>query len=289
MVRSMTGFGRAEGVAKDRKVSVEIRSLNSKQLDLLVKLPGPFKDREVEVRQLVGEQAVRGKVEVFVSLEGAQNSRRSTFDRDLVRMYHAELTELVREVSPDSTLDVLAHVLRMPDVLVTANDAVDEEEWTSVRALIAAAVADHDRFRASEGERLADELRHRVQRILGLLEEIEGLDQGRNERTRERIQGRLAELQVKVDQDRFEQELVYYLEKLDITEEKVRLRSHCTYFLEIMTAEDQQGRKLNFIGQEMGREVNTLGSKANDATMQRLVVMMKDELEKVKEQVLNVL
>ncbi len=285
----MTGFGRTEGVAKDRKVSVEIRSLNSKQLDLLVKLPGPFKDKEVEMRQLVGEQALRGKVEVYVSLEGHFNTKRTSFDKDLVRTYYAELSALAQEVAPASQVDIFAHVLRMPDVMVVANETVDEEEWKSMRSLIEAALKGFDEFRLSEGGRLAHDLRMRVERIGTLLDEIEQLDHGRTDRTRERLKSKITELEVNVDAERFEQELVYYLEKLDINEEKVRLRSHCTYFLETMSSDDQQGRKLSFIGQEMGREINTLGSKANDAAIQRLVVMMKDELEKVKEQVLNVL
>lgn len=289
MLRSMTGFGRAEGVAKDRKVSVEIRSLNSKGLDLLVKLPGPFKDKEAELRQLIGEQTVRGKVEVYVSIEGHHIAKRTSFDKDLVRTYHEELTTLVQEIDPHSEVDIFSHILRMPDVMVVANEVADEDEWAGVRALIGNALADLDGFRSSEGGRLADDLRMRVDRINTLMDQIEVLDLGRTDRTRDRLKAKLEELEVNVNADRFEQELVYYLEKLDINEEKVRLRSHCTYFLETLSNDDQQGRKLSFIGQEMGREINTLGSKANDAAIQRLVVMMKDELEKVKEQVLNVL
>jgi uncharacterized protein (TIGR00255 family) len=289
MILSMTGFGRAEGVASDRKVTVEVRSLNSKQLDLLIRLPGPFKDQEVEVRQLVAEQVVRGKVEVYVSMEGQQTARRTTFDRELVSIYHKELSELVREVAPQSQIDVLAYVLRMPDVMVTASEHVDEEEWAGVGELVLQALKDLADFRLREGRRLADDLVARVGHIGTLLNEIATLDAERMDRTRDRIKAKLAELKVNVNEDRFEQELVYYLEKLDITEEKVRLNSHCTYFMEVLNEGAQQGRKLSFIGQEMGREINTIGSKANDATIQRLVVVMKDELEKVKEQVLNVL
>ena len=285
----MTGFGRAEGVAKERKVTVEIRSLNSKQLDLQVKLPGTYKEKEVEVRQQVAEHAVRGKVEVHVSTDGHAPVKRTSFDKGLLRAYHEELRSIVDEIAPGSPVDVFAHVLRMPDVMVVASEELDEEEWNSVQGLIGKALKEFDRFRSSEGGRLQDDLRARVERIGTLLTEIEVLDNGRTDRTRERLKAKLAELEVNVDADRFEQELVYYLEKLDINEERVRLRSHCTYFLETMEADDQQVRKLIFIGQEMGREINTLGSKANDAGMQRLVVMMKDELEKVKEQVLNVL
>jgi uncharacterized protein (TIGR00255 family) len=285
----MTGFGRAEGVVKDRKVTVEIRSLNSKQLDLLLKLPGAIKEHEVELRQAASERVVRGKAEVFITSELLHAAKRTSFDADLVRAYYDELMAIRATVAPDATTDVFAHVLRLPDVANTTMDRFGEEEWAATRALVDAALAAYDGFRLSEGERLRTELAARVDRIGSLLVEAEALDSGRTERTREKLRSKLAELQVKVDQDRFEQELVFYLEKLDITEEKVRLRSHCTYFHETMAQDEPQGRKLGFITQEMGREINTLGSKANDATIQQVVVMMKDELEKVKEQVLNVL
>ena len=285
----MTGFGRAEGVVKDRKVTVEVRSLNSKQLDLLVKLPAAFREREAELRQLSGERIVRGKAEVIVVSEQGAEGKRTTFDHQLVKAYYYELRTIRDSVAPDDRTDLLAQVLRMPDVLTTAAAQPDEEEWSTLLALVKEALAGYDAFRSSEGERLRADLAGRVQRIGELLTEAETLDAGRSDRTRERLLGKLNDLQVNVDQDRFEQELVYYLEKLDITEEKVRLRSHCTYFNETMDGNEQQGRKLNFICQEMGREINTLGSKANDAAIQRVVVQMKDELEKVKEQVLNVL
>lgn len=284
----MTGFGRAEGVVKDRKVTVEVRSLNSKQLDLLVKVPSLLKEREVEIRQWAGEQLVRGKAELTIGTE-QQAQKRTTFDKALIQAYYAELSAIAQEIAPDHRTDLLAQVLRLPEVTTTTTDRVDEEEWTVVMGLVRQAVEAFDRFRSSEGGRLAQELGQRVSLIGQLLEEVETLDQGRADRTREKLRARLAELQVSVDHDRFEQELVYYLEKMDLTEERVRLRSHCTYFIETMEKDEQQGRKLGFIAQEMGREINTLGSKANDANVQRLVVRMKDELEKIKEQVLNVL
>lgn len=285
----MTGFGRAEGVVKDRKVSVEVRSLNSKQLDLQVKMPAAFREKEAELRQTASELVLRGKAEVVLIQEQGSESRRSTFDQNLVKAYYAELKALVLEMDPSAETDVLAHVLRMPDVITTRTETLDDAEWSTVLKLVQQALAAYDGFRLNEGARLLEEMQGRVQRIEHLLLEAEALDADRGDRTRERIRTKLADLQVSVDQDRFEQELVYYLEKLDITEEKVRLRAHCTYFQETMAQGEQQGRKLNFIAQEMGREINTLGSKANDATIQRVVVMMKDELEKVKEQVLNVL
>lgn len=285
----MTGFGRAEGLVADKKVTVEVRSLNSKQLDLFLKLPGIYKEKETELRQMLTERVVRGKCEVFVHSEPAPGAKRATFDAALVRAYYTELKDLVQDVDPRATTDLLALVLRMPDVNGSGREQLDAVEWAGVRTLIDEAVAAFLSFREAEGAKLGDDLRGRCARIAALLAEVESQDGGRAERTRERIQSRLAELQAKVDQDRFEQELVFYLEKMDINEEKVRLRAHCSYFIETLDTEEQQGRKLGFITQEMGREINTLGSKANDAGMQRQVVLMKDELEKIKEQVLNVL
>lgn len=289
MLRSMTGFGRAEGVVKDRKITVEVRSLNSKQLDLFLKMPSVYKERENELRQWISEQVVRGKVEVFISGEALHATKHTSFDRELIRSYYQELKDIAGDVAPDAKTDLLAQVLRLPDVSSTTSERVDDEEWAGLRALVAEAIKGYDSFRKNEGARLQEELTKRVKGIEQLLTEVEAMDAGRTDRTRERLLGKLADLKAEVDQARFEQELIYYLEKLDITEEKVRLHGHCTYFHETLRSDEPQGRKLGFIGQEMGREINTLGSKANDAAMQRLVVQMKDELEKVKEQVLNVL
>ena len=285
----MTGFGRSEGVVNERKVTVELRSLNSKQLDLLVKVPGIYKDREAELRLLVGEHLQRGKVELVLACEHPQGAPRTRLDRTLLRTYLEELRSIAREMAPEATTDLFAQALRMHEASVAPVERVGEEEWGAVAALVRRALAEMVRFRSSEGERLAVELRGRVDRITELLAHVEAMDDGRSERTRERLRAKLNELGQEVDEGRFEQELVYYLEKLDITEEKVRLRSHCAYFLETLATDDAQGRKLGFIAQEMGREINTMGSKANDAFIQRSVVHMKDELEKIKEQVLNVL
>lgn len=289
MIRSLTGFGRAEGVVREKKLSVEVRSLNSRQLDLQLKLPGPYREKEAELRQWAGERIVRGKAELNVHAESLHAQKRTTFDAALVNDYYHELSTLARSVDPEAKTDLLGIVLKLPDVAVTSRESLDEEEWSEVMAMIAHAMHAFDAFRSSEGGRLHDDLVTRSKRIATLLEEVELLNEGRADRTREKLLGRLKELNAAVDKDRFEQEVIYYLEKLDFTEEKVRLRSHCTYFLETLEAEEQQGRKLGFISQEMGREINTLGSKANDAAIQRLVVMMKDELEKIKEQVPNVL
>jgi len=289
MIRSMTGFGRAEGVVHDRKFTVEVRSLNSKQLDLFLKLPSLLKDRENEVRQRVGERVVRGKAEVAIGIEGTQLVKRTTFDKELVQAYHTELKAIRDQVDPNAPTDLFAQVLRLPDVTNTSAERLNDAEWTAVFALVDEALRGFDSFRTAEGGRLRTEIAARVASISTLLEQVGAADKGRADRTRERLLGKLADLGARVDNDRFEQELIFYLEKMDMTEEMVRLRSHCTYFIETMDQPEAQGRKLGFIAQEMGREINTLGSKANDAAIQQVVVRMKDELEKVKEQVLNVL
>ncbi|MDX9749773.1 MAG: YicC/YloC family endoribonuclease [Flavobacteriales bacterium] len=284
----MTGFGRAEGVVAERKVSVEVRSLNSRQLDLQTRLPAVFKAHDTAVRQLVGERIVRGKAELAIVREPAAGHT-GLLDHARVKAYHAEFSALAHALGVPATPELLTMALRMPDVLAPTTDEPAADEWPAVEALLAAALEDHDSFRRDEGARLATDLQGRVHAISALLAEVDGLDHGRAERARGRIRAKLDEAAIAVDHDRFEQELVHHLEKLDINEEKVRLAAHCAYFHETMAGDEHQGRKLGFIAQEMGREINTIGSKANDAAMQRVVVRMKDELEKIKEQVLNVL
>lgn len=289
MLRSMTGFGRAEGLVNEKKVTVELRSLNSKQLDLQVKVPSAWREKETELRQWAGERVVRGKADLYIGAEGARTAKRTTFNAELIQVYHDELRSVARAIAPESNTDLLAVVLRMPDVISAAKDEFDPLEWEAVFRLVEQAWLAFEDFRKAEGGKLHAELKERTTNITRLLAEVSAMDGSRIDRTRERILARLEELKVKVDRDRFEQELVFYLEKLDVTEEKVRLATHCAYFMETMDREECQGRKLGFITQEMGREINTLGSKSNDAEMQRLVVLMKDELEKIKEQMLNVL
>lgn len=288
MLRSMTGFGRAEGILNDKKVTVEVRSLNSKQLDLLAKVPSAYREKEAELRQWAGERIVRGKSELYIGTEPLKAAKRTAFNAELIRAYHDDLRAATAGLGVDDA-DLLGHVLRMPDVMNTPREETDPEEWSEVMKLVSEAMEAFNGFRGTEGAKLRDELIARTRNILALLGDVEAMDHGRTDRTRDRILARLQELKADVDQDRVEQELVFYLEKMDITEEKVRLRTHCTYFIDTVTGEEQQGRKLGFISQEMGREINTLGSKCNDAAMQKHVVLMKDELEKIKEQVLNVL
>ena len=289
MLSSMTGFGRAEGQVNDRKVSVEIRSLNSKQLDLLVKVPGPFRDMEAELRSWTAERVVRGKVELYVNSEPAPGARRVPIDAAAARTIYEEFRSVALSIDPEVRTALMGLVLRLPSVAATAREVATDEDRAAVMALIEQAMHAFQAFRANEGRKLQLDLMDRLGHIGALLAEVDALDKGRADRTRERLRTRLAELQAAVDADRFEQELVFYLEKMDMNEEKVRLRAHLGHFQETAEKEQQQGRKLGFIAQEMGREINTLGSKANDAAIQRSVVLMKDELEKIKEQVLNVL
>lgn len=270
-------------------MTVELRSLNSKQLDLQVKLPQVWRDREADLRQWAGERLVRGKAELAIAADAAQAQGRTTFNKELIQGYYEELRKVAEQVAPEASTDLLGMVLRMPEVSTTAKEETDPAEWDAVMGLVEQAAGAFDGFRKAEGAKLEAELADRTRNISKLLAEVESMDGGRIERVRERIRAKLEELQAKVDQDRFEQELVFYIEKLDVTEEKLRLATHCNYFLETLSAGHAQGRKLSFIAQEMGREINTLGSKANDADMQKRVVLMKDELEKIKEQVLNVL
>ena len=285
----MTGFGRAEGVLHGRKVVVEVRSLNSKQLDLILKLPAIYRDRDANLRLWAHEQLVRGKAELIISAENAAGTPATVVDAGLVAERLKALQAVRQVVDPEATTDLLGFVLRMPDVLGAAAAPASEEEWEQVLGLVHQAMGAFRAFRATEGGKLSEDLAMRTTAILHLLEEVEGLDEGRAARSRQRLMARLEELGTAVDQDRFEQELIFHLEKMDINEEKVRLRAHCAYFTETLQGPGQQGRKLGFIAQEMGREINTLGSKSNDATMQRKVVLMKDELDKIKEQVLNAL
>lgn len=284
----MTGFGRAEGVVNERKITVEVRSLNSKQLDLMVKMPSAYREKEAEVRQLAGERIVRGKAELYIGSESSAGQRRSPVDAALVRSYYTGLRALVNEIDPTAQTDLMGLVLRMPEVSNTGREQLDEQEWAGVHALVKQALDAFDTFRTDEGRKLAVDLRQRTDHIGTLLTEVEGFDPMRMGRTRERLDARIQELQGSVDRSRLEQELLFYMEKLDINEEKVRLRAHLAYLVETIE-DEQQGRKLGFIAQEMGREINTIGSKSNDADMQRRVVLMKDELEKIKEQVLNAL
>lgn len=294
MIKSMTGFGKGEASFGTKKITVELRSLNSKQLDLNIKLPALYRQSETELRNLVSQRLQRGKVDVFVTVESQQTETSAHINKEMLAAYAAELREAARYaklndagVGYDSA--ALQVLMRLPDVVSVEAERVTEEESAALLAAATDAVERLDAFRVQEGAVLIADLLRRVDLIETFREEVVPFEKARTETIRARILDNLSKLGVEVDRNRLEQEMIYYLEKLDITEEKVRLANHCRYFREVAAGEEAPGRKLGFIAQEMGREINTMGSKANESNIQILVVRMKDELEKIKEQVLNIL
>ena len=290
----MTGYGKAFVEVSGRKLTIEIKTLNSKQLDTSLKLPGCFRDIEPELRTLISHTLGRGKVDLLVTSDTGSDQNPVGIDRELAKRYFTEVSSLAVEMGIGRPPDLLSLVMKMPDVLQTRRDEITPEELESFQRAVSEALEQTDRFRIAEGRILEEDMLKRVYSILQLLDRIEPFERGRLEEVRGKLirdfQTFAGELNSPApDANRFEQELIYYLEKLDITEEKVRLLKHCQYFLECLSDEESQGKKLGFITQEMGREINTLGSKANHAEIQKLVVQMKDELEKIKEQLGNIL
>jgi uncharacterized protein (TIGR00255 family) len=288
-MKSMTGFGKAVCELPQKKISVEVRSLNSRQLDLNMRVPSLYRDKESDIRSEVSRLAERGKVDVTVFVEATGEAGLATMNHPLALSYQKELKKLAEAIG-EKREDYLSLIIRMPDVLRQDRQELEESEWKSVHETVKKALEAFNGFREDEGKVLAEELSQRIGHISTKLAEVTLLDPQRAAAVKERILKHLAEAvgAENVDKNRFEQEIIYYLEKLDITEEKLRLQTHCDYFLQVMK-EASSGRKLGFIAQEIGREINTIGSKANDADIQKIVVQMKDELEKIKEQLLNVL
>jgi len=291
MIQSMTGYGKAECLFQDKKVTIEVRSLNSKQLDTSTRLPTLYKEKELEIRQYIAKILNRGKVECSIYYELSEDAPSGVINEQVVKGYYEQLYKISGELGLETSLELLSAVLRLPDTFRTEKTTLVDEEWQLVRDGLKRALGQVNGFRHQEGEVIHGDLEQRVNAISERLSGVEVLEGERISRVKERIGNNLAEYLKKeeIDQNRFEQELIYYIEKLDISEEKVRLANHCRYFLETMDAPGPVGKKLGFISQEMGREINTIGSKANHAEIQRLVVEMKDELERIKEQVLNVL
>lgn len=291
MLLSMTGYGRSSGNFNGKTISVEVRTLNSKLTDLKMRLPGDYKEKEIELRKLIVAHAERGKIDLLVDVQSTDGGALVSLNESLFRGYHRELTRLAKELDIPQH-DVLQTIMRIPNVASTPSGEVDDAEWDVVCQVVTKALDQLRAFRDQEGDALEADLQLRVSNILDLLVKIAPHEQDRFTRMRERLHNNMDEIfgKEKLDSNRFEQEILYYLEKMDITEEKVRLEQHCKYFVEqINNADVSGGRTLNFISQEMGREINTLGAKAYDANIQRLVVKMKDELEKIKEQLANVL
>ena len=286
MIQSMTGFGKASLQLPTKKITVEVKSLNSKGLDLNVRMPSLYREMELGLRTQIAAKLERGKIDFGIYIESTSEQTSTKVNVPVVKNYIAQL----KEVYPDADeTELMEMAVRMPDTLKTEREEIDENDWEQIQVIIEEALQNILTFRKDEGESLEKEFNLRIGNIRQYMNDALALDPERVQAIKDRLQTAIAELQVNVDENRFEQELIYYLEKLDITEEKVRLTNHLDYFLETIEGTEANGRKLGFITQEMGREINTMGSKSNHAQMQKLVVMMKDELEKIKEQVLNVL
>ncbi|WP_421751140.1 YicC/YloC family endoribonuclease [Croceimicrobium sp.] len=284
---SMTGFGKKVLQLPGKKISIEMKSLNSKQADINLRLPSLYRSKEGDIRQLISESLIRGKIDCNINVEITGIESAPRINMELAEGYLKQLKQL--SDSTGTSGDILGSVMRLPDVLQSAQDELGDEEWKLLEQGLLGTLEALKEFRASEGSRLAEDLQLRLQNIEEAQAKIVPLEEERRQRVKDKLMRSLEQLKSDVDQERFEQELIYYLEKYDITEEKVRLSSHIQYFRELMEEGNMVGKKLGFVSQEIGREINTLGSKANHAEMQRLVVEMKDELEKIKEQALNIL
>jgi uncharacterized protein (TIGR00255 family) len=291
MIVSMTGFGKAGFTSENKTIKTEIRALNSKNLDLTVKMPALFRDKENTVRSLLSNRLERGKVELTVTMEYSSGQMAQVLNTPLLMHYYKEIKQAAEALNIELSNEFFPDLLRLPDILKSQADEPDPSEWVAIEDSINEAIEQVESFRKSEGNHLFKDISSREKIIRELLQSIIPHEKIRIQNIRERIIRSLNEIaeDVKIDQNRFEQEVIFYLEKLDITEEKVRLEKHLDYFNETLCCKDSSGKKLGFIAQEIGREINTIGSKANDAAMQQIVVQMKDELEKIKEQLMNVL
>jgi uncharacterized protein (TIGR00255 family) len=284
----MTGYGKSVLHLSDKKVTIEIKSLNSKNLDLNVRIPSYYRVKELAVRKELASRLVRGKVDFSIYIEMTADETSTTVNKGVVSEYMQQLRNVVQTGSSND-VELLKMAVRMPDALKTEREELDEDEWAQISANIQKAIKDIIQYRIDEAASLEKDFKLRIENIQSYLEEVKSFDAARITHVKERLKKAIDDLKVQTDENRFEQELIYYLEKLDINEEKVRLANHLTYFLQELGTEDSNGKKLGFIVQEIGREVNTIGSKANFAPMQKAVIQMKNELEKIKEQVLNVL
>ena len=291
MAKSMTGFGKAEIKTEFRKICIELRSLNSKQIDISLRLPGIYREMEMDIRNILTSRMVRGKVDMIITYEEDVVSEVNNINRELVAGYYKQACSIADELKLNIPEDVLSTLLRMPDVFKSEKSEITAQEKALFMECLNTAICELDNFRIQEGKALLSDMLNRVDYIEDALGKIQPFEQSRMDDIKQRIRHNLSSTveEARIDINRFEQELVYYIEKIDITEEKVRLKNHCAYFKDVVCEDDNPGRKLGFIAQEMGREINTLGSKANNSNIQKIIVGMKDELEKIKEQILNVL
>jgi len=291
MLQSMTGFAKMQFEVANKIIFLQIRSLNSKQLDINCKIPGVYREKELEIRSLIANELIRGKIELAMLVENMGDDSTYSLNKNLALRYYSEFKELEKELNEKPETDYLTLISRMPEVMKHQLQEIDEKEWLAIKENFIHSLEELKEYRLEEGQALEKDIRQRVENILELLSAIEPHEKNRILALRKRIDNELNAhfSETEKDKNRFEQELLYYIEKLDITEEKVRLKKHAEYFLELLEKEDAIGKKLAFVSQEIGREINTLGSKANDFELQQIVVNMKDELEKIKEQLLNIL
>lgn len=285
MIQSMTGFGKYVVQLPSKKITIEIKSLNSKSLDLNARIPSTYREKELDLRKIIASSLERGKVDFGLYMESTGNETSSVINEGVVKGYISQL----RAIADGDDIKLLEMAVRLPDALKTERDDIDEEEYAAILEALKNALKEINTFRSEEGHVLEKDFIERIATLNRLLDEVKSMDTDRLSMVRERLEKAVADLKTDLDSNRFEQELIYYLEKYDITEEKVRLANHLDYFATALKSDDSNGKKLGFISQEIGREINTIGSKANYAPMQQLVVQMKDELEKIKEQMLNVL
>jgi uncharacterized protein (TIGR00255 family) len=291
MIKSMTGYGKSIAETPQKKITIEIKSLNSKQLDLNSKIPWLYKEKEIDIKSLISQKLDRGKIDLSIFCDNLDDEYIPAINKSIVKNYYNQIKEISEELDLDLNEHILSTILRLPETLKTEKHELDEEEWNLVKLQLLEAINMLDIYRIEEGNALEKDIRKNLNRITSSLEHIESFEEGRIKKVREKLLSILNENvnSENIDKNRFEQELIFYLEKFDINEEKIRLGKHCEYFLESLDTPSPNGKILSFITQEIGREINTIGSKANDASIQKLVVMMKDDLEKIKEQILNIL
>ena len=292
----MTGYGKAELNLKNTNFTIEAKSLNSKQIDANIKMSSVYRDKEIGLRKLVSEKLKRGKIEISIWREKSDSPPKFTLNKEVIKDYHNQIETLRKELGYKASFsgfrdyDIMQTMVHMPDIMIKGEEKIDENEWIEIEKGVETAIDNLLQFRLDEGKKLEDDITQRVNKLSDLLLELSPFSKARIEKIKKSLTDKFSDLESKnIDENRFEQELIYYLEKQDITEEEVRLDAHLSYILETMKTDSPNGKKLGFIGQEIGREINTIGSKSSDAEMQKIVVQMKDELEKIKEQLLNIL
>lgn len=291
MIKSMTGYGKASAETPLKKISVEIKSLNSKQLDINTKLPWIIREKEPEIRNIISQRLERGKIDLSITYDTFEGDMLPVINKAAMKSYFRQISETAAEMGIAISDNIIPAILRLPETLKTDKQEMPEEEWIQLKEQLDRAISMLETYRIEEGKALEKDIRNAIDRIMQSLEAIKEYEPGRIVKIREKLHSLLEEniSEDKIDRNRLEQEIIYYLEKFDINEEKVRLRQHCEYFLETLQSDTSNGKVLGFIAQELGREINTIGSKANDVSIQKLVVKMKDDLEKIKEQLLNIL